>query len=396
MFNKANIQLATPDACTGCAACYNACPKQCISMSYNIEGFSQPLIDVRHCLQCRRCEKACPVLSYGDGSTVVAKAWTAQTADNDVLKNSSSGGAFYEIARWVISQKGGVVFGVRFDGYHVQHDYADTLEGVEVFMGSKYVQSDVRNTFQQAKEFLLQDRWVLYTGTPCQIAGLKKFLGRPYEKLLTVDLICHGVPSPVVWERYAKGLAERLQVKESKVIRFRYKKEAKDKNNFNYYYYYYYLGQDNKEHEFVETRMENLFYSYFSRHVFRESCYHCKYRNTDKTVADITIGDVLNASDRDIHDGLVSTVISHSNIGEEVLDSISDNFYIWEDLDLSKLDKYYDEELKTEVGDNQKVNRRLSSILACRLPLRMVKPIFTRDRIGIIIKRKIKKYVKKI
>ena len=217
-----DIHLASSDTCTGCSACASVCPTESISMKIDREGFLQPCIDTKTCIGCHRCEKICPAINAIIKNDFVSHAYNAQTSDDYALRKSSSGGAFYELSRYVI-EKGGVVFGVKFKGIHVQHDYAETLEGVEAFMGSKYIQSEIGNTFKIAKSFLDQGRWVLYSGTPCQIAGFKRYLNRDYEKLITVDLICHGVPSPGIWEKYIQRLKRKINAGDIKDIRFRIK-----------------------------------------------------------------------------------------------------------------------------------------------------------------------------
>ena len=189
MAKRNDIQLAPTDLCTGCSACVSICKHNALSMEVDKQGFLNPKRDAHHCIGCHLCEKVCPIINSTKKENVIACAYNVQTNDRPALAKSSSGGAFYELSRYIIN-KGGVVFGVRFNGIHVEHGYAETLKGIEAFMGSKYVQSEVGNSFREAKAFLEQDRWVLYTGTPCQIAGLKKFLDKEYAKLLTADVIC--------------------------------------------------------------------------------------------------------------------------------------------------------------------------------------------------------------
>ena len=168
------ICLASANDCTACAACVSVCPKQCISMHEDREGFLQPKIDTKLCIQCHKCEKACPILNpITIPDDFETKAYAAINKDDEVRAQSSSGGVFFPLAQWVINQ-GGVVFGARWnDKWEVVHDYAEDIEGVKAFMRSKYVQSVVGDTLKQAKAFLEAGRWVLYSGTPCQIGGLK-------------------------------------------------------------------------------------------------------------------------------------------------------------------------------------------------------------------------------
>ena len=187
--------------CCGCEACANACPKHCISFKEDKEGFCYPLLDKSKCIDCGLCETVCPVLNQVSAQKPM-NVYAAKNTSEEELLRSSSGGIFILLAKLVLIQ-GGVVFGAKFDeNRNVVHAYAETAEEVQAFMGSKYVQSRIGNTYTQARGFLKQGRIVLFSGTPCQIAALKKFLGKVYDNLLTVDVICHGVPSPKVWQRY--------------------------------------------------------------------------------------------------------------------------------------------------------------------------------------------------
>ena len=196
------IQITDKSRCVGCAACVQRCPKQCISLHEDGEGFLYPVADASLCVDCGLCEWVCPVLHPGDARRPL-ESYAAVNPDADVRRCSSSGGAFTVLAEAVI-RRGGVVFGARFDErWEVAHDWTDTSEGLAAFRGSKYVQSRMGDSYVQAERFLKSGREVLFSGTPCQIAGLRLFLRKPYEGLLTtVDFICHGVPSPGVWRKY--------------------------------------------------------------------------------------------------------------------------------------------------------------------------------------------------
>lgn len=190
--------------CCGCTACASICPEQCIQMIEDKEGFLYPQINHSVCIDCGLCEKVCPVLHPVQAKERPA-VFAAVNNNFEVRMQSSSGGIFTLLAEQTI-QKGGVVFGACFDKeWNVVHRYTETLGGLSVFRGSKYVQSDMGTSFQDAKRFLDQGREVLFSGTPCQIAGLKNYLRRSYPTLLTVEVACHGVPSPKVWKSYLSG-----------------------------------------------------------------------------------------------------------------------------------------------------------------------------------------------
>lgn len=190
--------------CCGCEACAQRCPVQCISMQEDGEGFLYPHVDTQRCIDCGLCEKVCPVLNQSAPRKPLA-AYAAKHPDEAVRMSSSSGGVFTALAEAVLA-RGGVIFGARFDEHwEVVHAYTETLEGLSAFRGSKYVQSRIGESYKACERFLMQGREVLFSGTPCQIAGLRLFLRKEYPDLLTVDVICHGVPSPLVWRKYLEN-----------------------------------------------------------------------------------------------------------------------------------------------------------------------------------------------
>lgn len=203
------IQIKHKKDCCGCNACVQRCPKQCITMQADGEGFLYPIVDTALCIDCGMCEKVCPVINQSEPRKP-QKAYAAYNKNEEVRLQSSSGGIFTLLAEETI-KKGGVVFGVKFnEDWMPEFDYTETIEGITPFRGSKYVQAIVGNAYKEAENFLKQGREVLFSGTPCQIAGLKKYLRREYENLLAVDIICHGVPSPKVWNMYLKETSSRL------------------------------------------------------------------------------------------------------------------------------------------------------------------------------------------
>lgn len=197
------IDIKEKKDCCGCGACVQRCPKSCISMREDNEGFLYPEVNKEICIDCGLCEKVCPVINQSEERKPMA-VYAAKHKDERIRLASSSGGVFTAIAESVIDE-GGVVFGARFDkNWSVIHGYTETKEGLAAFRGSKYVQSRIGESYKDTEAFLKTGRKVLFSGTPCQIAGLKRFLRKEYDNLLTVDFICHGVPSPGVWREYLK------------------------------------------------------------------------------------------------------------------------------------------------------------------------------------------------
>lgn len=300
--------------CVGCSACANACPRGCILMVKDKEGFIYPLIDKDKCVSCGMCKNSCPqqaeIISNGVVSTKVAI-----NKDERICKDSSSGGVFYALASEIINA-GGVVFGAGFDGnFAVRHMSVKKTEDIRKLMGSKYVQSYIGTCYSEVKQCLEREIPVLFSGTPCQIAGLHAYLKKSYSHLVTVDIICHGVPSPGLWEKY---IEEQKNVRKSSIegVNFR----AKEKGWGNYSLK---INFDNGE-VLCQTSNENLYMLAFAQNLsLRPSCYDCDYK--EKRFSDLTIADFWGI--RTIHpewysEQGVSLLISHTTKGECLVERI--------------------------------------------------------------------------
>lgn len=327
------IEILKKEDCCGCNACVQRCPKQCITMQEDAEGFLYPRVDTDMCIECGICEKVCPVINLGE-QRIPLHVYAAKNKNEEIRLQSSSGGIFTLLAEKVI-QKGGIVFGARFDeNWEVKHDYTETIAGLAAFRGSKYVQSRIENTYQEAEVFLKQGREVLFSGTPCQIAGLKKYLRKEYENLLTVDFICHGVPSPKVWRMYLNETCNKLIKKDGKSsctecieeINFRNKNIGWKIFSFFYKLDSDYLKNEEKNGEYSEPFHHNHFMKAFlSDLILRPSCYKCPSKS-GKSGSDITIADywgiqhVLPEFDDDKGVGLVfiNTEKGKTNYPEEL------------------------------------------------------------------------------
>ena len=329
------VEIKEKKDCCGCNACVQKCPKQCISLKEDFEGFLYPIVDKATCIDCGLCEKVCPVLHQNEPREPL-KVYAAKNYNEEIRKQSSSGGIFTLLAEKII-QESGVVFGARFDeNWEVRHDYTETIEGLAAFRGSKYVQSRIEDNYLKAETFLKQGRKVLFSGTPCQIAGLKRFLRKEYENLLTVDFICHGVPSPGVWRRYLQETVVRMCDKNSvstdpisiekariESISFRDKESGWKKYSFTLTLSATTWSGVKNTVSLSEVFPKNTFMKGFLADLYlRPSCYACPAK-CGKSDSDITIGDFWGIQnyypELDDDKGISLLIISNKNCKDLLL-----------------------------------------------------------------------------
>jgi coenzyme F420-reducing hydrogenase beta subunit len=274
--------IKNKNKCTGCAACCNICPNHCIEMKPDEEGFLYPNINYDSCINCNLCESICHIGKELSCIHNKPEAYAMYTKDENNLNNSSSGGVFKHIASYVI-KNGGIVYGAAFtDAYTVKHIGVDCMENIQLLQGSKYLQSDIGNVYSLVCQDLKKGRIVLFSGTPCQLAGLEKYLKKDYDNLLTLDVVCHGVPSPMVWKKYITYM-EMLE--SSKLEKVNFRDKSFGWQNFNVV-----LNFDNGV-EYKRPFTEDLFMKGFLADIYlRPSCYNCDYksvyRDSDFTLAD--------------------------------------------------------------------------------------------------------------
>ncbi len=271
------------EACIGCNACVQVCPKSCINMGLNEEGFWYPFIDEAKCNNCRLCQTCCPINQESFAPKLqYPEAYGAWNLDNDIKEKSTSGGVFTALATSVL-EKGGVVFGAAFNqNMQVNHIMVDSIDDLIHLRGSKYVQSNIGDTYTIAKKYIKLGKKVLFSGTPCQIAGLYSFLRSDFENLLTCDLVCKGVPSPKIFEDYLKHIEKKHK---SKIIKYCFRDKSKG------------WKESTVIAEFLDgSKYSNLLrkdpfgYAFSKSLTLRPACFNCKFSKIPR-VADITIAD---------------------------------------------------------------------------------------------------------
>lgn len=267
------------DLCTGCRACEQLCAHHAISMVEDKEGFLTSSINQEQCVDCGLCVARCPQNTPVD-TKYSQRVFAIRLKDDELLYRSASGGAFAGIAKaWI--NEGGVVFGVVYDKeWNAHHVCASTLDELSPILSSKYVQADTRHTFTEVKQYLKAGQKVLFSGTGCQIAGLKAYLRKDYENLFTMDLICHGVASPLLFKKYINWLGEK---KKSPILDY----DFRDKR---YGWGLDYMFKYSKKSELKSCTIDPYYYRFLEGFTYRECCFQCHYCNPQRA-GDITIGD---------------------------------------------------------------------------------------------------------
>lgn len=268
--------------CFGCRSCEQVCPVKAITIAPDVSGFLVPTVDESKCIKCGKCVRSCPIYVENKQREPV-DCLAFQSKDKDGLKQSASGGFSYHLSKYVV-KKGGIVYGCAFDdGFVAKHIRIDKPEDLWKIQGSKYVQSDTNDSFSRVKEDLSNDRLVLFTGTPCQVAGLKAFLGKDYENLITMDIVCHGVPSPKLFKHYIKS---REATYKSKVTSFSFRSKKRGWGRCILSMHF-----ANGQKVLKVLIAEEYGRDFFSCNYFRECCYSCPF-SSDKRVGDFTGADL--------------------------------------------------------------------------------------------------------
>lgn len=402
------ISIKEKKDCCGCSACVQKCPKHCITLTEDEEGFLYPKVDTLVCINCGLCEKVCPWLNQPE-KIQPQEVLAVKNRNEEERMASSSGGVFIALAKKIL-EKGGVVFGAVFDeNWEVKHTYAETLDGVRLMMGSKYVQSRIGNSYNEAEHFLKEGREVFFTGTPCQVTGLHKFLRKDYPNLLSVDFLCHGVPSPGVWRRYLDEIfarsARRAAAGKNTVLSSSLKSvpvitgiEFRDKKLYGWKKFSFVVRgsafkADKNSVLLSDIHKINPYMRGFLSDIYlRPSCYRCKCKN-GVSHSDLTIADFwgLMMSDIDDDKGL-GMVIINTDKGREVFGTL--------DMEVSRSTletaKRFNGGFKESIKEhsNRKLfYKKLSKGISVESAVNMVLHVSVCKRVCNKIKRIIKKFI---
>ena len=313
------IQIKKLKDCCGCTACKNICPTKCIEMIRDDEGFYYPHIDSAKCINCALCEKVCPIINTSKKDDNILKSYAGYITNEKIRMKSSSGGIFSSLAEYVLSNHG-VVYGAAFNkAFLIEHIRIDNVADLDKLRGSKYVQSQKKDIFIKVRDDLKNNILVLFSGTACEISGLKAFLQKDYDNLITVDVLCHGVPSEKVWELYLNEYGNQI-----KRINFRDKVSG---------WKTYSITIDTNNNKTTIRHYEDRYLRLFLSNIcLRPSCHDCKFKNLNRD-SDISIGDAWGIQNYlpnlDDNKG-TSVIIVHSSKGELLLENIQNNLILQE------------------------------------------------------------------
>lgn len=308
------IEVSSKANCTGCSACANICPRGCIKMTADSEGFLYPAVNEEMCMDCGLCEKVCPMLHKPQQHEILA-VYGAKNKSDAVRLTSSSGGMFTLFAENIL-QQGGVVVGAALDDkFRVRHILIDNIADLAQLRGSKYVQSEIGSVYSEVRKLLQAGKKVLFSGTPCQVAGLKGYLVKSFANLMTIDVVCHGVPSPKVYQKHLAELAQEAgePVQE---VRFRDKGRGWKRGETLFFTEHQRFGASKRKETYMRLFLNNI--------SIRPSCGECAFNNK-RSLADITIADYWGVDkqfpDFDDDKG-VTLVLVNSKAGADLLTQV--------------------------------------------------------------------------
>lgn len=324
-----HINITVKEDCCGCTACYNICPANAIEMCEDNEGFKYPKVDEEKCVNCGKCKLVCPIINNKQEQEHKIDGYVINNKNNEVRKESTSGGAFSAIAEYVI-KNGGSVYGAAFDkNFEVNHQEVKSIDDLSKFRNSKYVQSNLNDTFKQIKDELENGKLVCFSGTPCQVEGLYSYLGKEYENLILVDVVCRAVPSPKLLRKYLDYIKKtKLNNENIQKVLFR------DKSKYGYKYTLMTVKSKNYIYqEGIDT--DQYLRAFFSGMAIRPSCESCKFKKKYR-VSDFTLWDCFNIEDfeKKFDDNIGSSrVLIQTDKGRKIFDEIKEN------IDYKKIDE---------------------------------------------------------
>lgn len=315
--------MVITDLCTGCRLCEQICSHNAINIIQNEEGFLEACIDEASCVGCKLCQNRCPQNGSIEKNTV-GLAFAVRLRDDTTLKDSASGGAFIGIAKAFIST-GGYVAGVIYDNnWAAVYQITNDISGLKPMQSSKYLQADTGNIYSIIKEKLQKGEKVLFAGTSCQVAGLKGFLNKDYENLVTIDIICHGVTSPLMYREYVKWLEKKVN---TKILSYNFRSKNR---GWGLFYTYTYTSKG-KIKEISKPMYVDPYYQVFlNGDAYRECCYRCKYASLER-ITDISIGDYWGIEEE--HPSFfsskgVSSVLINTKKGSELFNVVKSDFFV--------------------------------------------------------------------
>ena len=380
------IEVKTKEDCCGCYACYNICPKECITMESDNEGFWYPKIDKDKCINCNLCEKVCPIINPVKRANSKKIAYAGMNKDEQIRIKSSSGGIFSILAEYIIKNNG-VVYGAGFDeDFNIKHKRILYNTDLDLLRGSKYVQSSIGDIYKQVKNDLESNMLVLFTGTPCQVEGLRSYLKKEYANLITMDFICHGVPSPLVWKKYLEEIKKSKQ-ENIKNIYFR---------NKDIGWKVFSLKIIFDEKIYSNNLNNDLFMKGFLQDVYlRPSCYSCKFKKINR-ISDITVADfwgIENILPKMDDDKGTSLIVVHSEKGKQLFDKLSEKM-ILNEVDLNEAIKY-NPSMISSVKYNEKRNSFFAELNSGKILTDLIRK-YTKISFEKQAKNKIKSIIKRL
>ena len=324
------IEIKEKSQCCGCTACSSICPKKAIVMKQDEEGFMYPIIDKSKCVKCGLCDKVCPIENVKENKNS-QHAYIFQNADDKIRRESTSGGAFTAIAEYVI-ENNGIVYGAIFDDkYKVIHKGIDKKEELYKFRNSKYVQSEIGNCYCEIKEHLNRGKLVCFSGTSCQVEGLKNYLRKNYENLILVDVVCRAVPSPLIWKKYLD--MRQRQYRDISRIMFRDKYYGYKYSNLSIYN----KNNDKKQEYHKGVDSDPYLRAFFTNICDRPSCYDCRFKKLHRE-SDITIWDCFEVEKYNKNfddDKGTSRILVHTDKGRNIINLLNEKNRV-EEIDVEK------------------------------------------------------------